>query len=75
MTSLTASLVVISVFDESKFVSISTKMQLLFLWSKEFAIFPLSNSMPSVVYMPLLNPMTSNRYALDNGNVNNNVAL
>ena len=53
----------------------STKMQLSFLWLKEFAIAPLSSSMPSVVYMHLLNPNTSNRYALDNDNANNNVAL
>ena len=75
MTSLTASLIVMSVVDESTFVSMSTKMQLSFLWLKEFAITPLSSSMPSVVHMPLLNPNTSNRYALDNGNANNNVAL
>ena len=64
-----------SVFDESTFVSMSTKMQLSFLWLKEFAIAPMSSTMPSVVYMPLLNPNTSNRYAFDNGNANNNVAL
>ena len=51
----------------------STKMQLSFLWLKEFAIAPLSSSMPSVVYVPLLNPNTSNRY--DTGKANNNVAL
>ena len=65
-----------SVFDESTFVSMSTEMQLSFLWLKEFAIAPLSSSMSSVVYLPfLLNPNTSNRYDPDNGNDNNNVAL